>query len=477
MPIVLLMAALLALVLAASACDTGMVGGRTTVTRADTAGTIPTDALADAPTTSPATAGSTAGGATSVPTQPMTSTAIPLSTTTAFEPPLFPDAWREEPVFLKPFGQNRFLAYTGHVPTVYCLDGQARVQWSIDPEHLESFQIYPAVTAPRALLFVMEFDEGAGTGAFRYSLNMLEEVDGSPSVRSICEFDGRPPRNIVEPQLSDDGTRVALLWSLDRAPNSAQGDVDQAAIEVMDDSGYTLWKQDLPENERVYGWSVDSRLDVVAISYRPFTGREVGRVPGTVEVYDEGSLVQTIDLPGPAWVDLSPDGTDLIVTMLAGDIPGENDRVELYQVGSADPLWSIPVPAVEDTRFVADGELVLIREAVESLPAGIGQATSGTTAPPGFTHTFRIVSSACGIDLWHPLESSGVIAGPIWNGHARKLVYREDGTDMHLTLLDLTPSGPVTIDLPSGAGLPYFSHDGTAALTIQNGRRVSAWGR
>ncbi|MHB1344397.1 MAG: hypothetical protein ACYCX3_08580 [Thermoleophilia bacterium] len=389
---------------------------------------------------------------------------------------LFPQADMQTPILLFPYGKDLFLATTPNGDTIYCLDAEARVRWSTRVERQQRFDLSAAYNVPRALLLTAGEPGDWAVAPVPYRLLMLEEVAGAPRAATLLrEFEEHSSKGLKGIRVSADGTRVLLIWTPRRSPTPQEGDIDHGSIEVMDDSGHTVWQRELPANQSVYTWAADDRLATVAVSYAPFSGEAPETASGRVEIFHDSSLLETIDVPGLGLIDLSPDGTSLLVSMLEGSIPGGAGRLDLHRVGRTEPVWSLSVPQfIRPAEFVADGKLIRLEEALvpRARDADVGQANAW---PGGAYSSFRILASADGTELWRPPEAAVQVSGPWGEPHSRELTYWVQSAVSHQVLLDLSNGEPVATNLTDGAGTPYFSHDGSAAIQVYERTGVIRW--
>lgn len=89
--------------------------------------------------------------------------------------------------------------------------------------------------------------------------------------------------------------------------------------------------------------------------------------PGSVHIFRDSALLQTIDLPYTALIDLSPDGSSLLVSMLEGATASQHGVLQLCRVGRAEPVWSIKgVEFLRPARFLAGGDYILLEGSLVS---------------------------------------------------------------------------------------------------------------
>lgn len=460
---------LLAVALAAAGCHAGTVARTTLASSTGLRGTVTT-----------AAGSATDGAAGSVTTGTVSAGSSGPSTSSSLAPPgtpsiLFPQADMQTPILLFPYGKDLFLATIPNDDTIYCLDAEARVRWSTRVERQQRFDLSTAYKVPRALLLTAGEPGDSAVDPVPYRLLMLEEVAGAPRATLLREFEEHPSKGLKGIRVSEDGTRAVLIWSPRRSPTPREGEIDHGSIEVMDGSGHSVWQRELPANQSVYTWAADDRLATVAVSYAPSSVEATERTPGRVEIFHESSLVQTIDLPGIGLIDLSPDGTSLLVSMLQGYIPGSTGRLDLCRVGRTEPVWSLSVPQfIRPAEFVADGKLIRLEEDLvpRAGDADVGQANAW---PGGAYSSFRILASADGTELWRPPEAVVQVSGPWGEPHSRELTYWVQSAVSHQVLLDLSNGEPVATNLTGGAGMPYFSHDGSAAIQVYERTGVIKW--
>ncbi len=475
LPTALILAStLLVIALAAVGCDSpgAPAGGATTSTGAGSTTVAGSTGTAD---TSTADTSTTDGVSSSAATTRYTR---PTATMGSYPKP-FP--------VLTPYLKNLFLSWKQGSDALACYNGDPRELWTF---RLDGYAPSDSSTSPdtsRALILATKIGDDTAC-----RLLLVDPISNIRTVTVLREF-RRGQDTAGEIRLSRDGRKAALMLAPagpstgdESAANSSaadasavvqsvagqQGETSWDRLEIMDNTGSTLHSFLSPEGRSIYSWAVDDDMGTVALSFFSPRGDDGTEPAGQVRIFRDSTLIETLALSAPGWVDLSPDGQSLVIATrgTSAEAPG---IVALYSLdtpgtapGDAHQRWSVTVsPRATFVGFVNDGRLLLVEDG-SFFSSGLAGDKEAARGPLLF------LSPADGSEVWSAPDkypNTGVFA-TLRYGSLFAFQYLMPSSSWP-GIVGLDVGGPTPIvdtEMGDNYSMLTFAYDGTAAVLVSD---------